>query len=166
MLKLRERLAWLIFEHQVFGNFFFSFFFYNRSIYSTGNFKSVEAKFLKFRGWKYFKGHLIVLIFQFDRSSHQFAIRGAIVWKIRMENHRKSYSSLFTFSFHYFITLLVYSVHKEDFFFILSFQEERRNFRGMVRKPSDVERYYSHSSVRRKKPPPFISSIIATGTVL
>lgn len=72
-----------------------------------------------------------------------------------MENHRKSYSSLFTFSFHYFITLLVYSVHKEDFFFILSFQEERRNFRGMVRKPSDVERYYSHSSVRRRKTSPF-----------
>lgn len=52
-------------------------------------------RFLKFRDWKCFKGHLIILIFQFDRHV-KFAIRGAIVWKIRMENHGKSYSSFFT----------------------------------------------------------------------
>lgn len=106
MLKLRERLAWLILrsysKHQVSGSFtFFLFFFlsfstpFSQPSYLLLEILNAERRFLKFRDWKCFKGHLIILIFQFDRHV-KFAIRGAIVWKIRMENHGKSYSSLFT----------------------------------------------------------------------
>lgn len=163
MLKLRERLAWLIFEHQVFGNFiFFSFFFYNRSICSTGNFKSVEGKFLKFRGWKYFKGHLIVLIFQFDRSSHQFAIRGAIVWKIRMENHRKSYSSLFTILSPFLFIAFI----KRTFSLSYPSKKNEETFEAWFESQAMWNGITAILLSEEEKPPPFISSIIATGTVL
>lgn len=146
---------------------FFLFFFFSFSTafsqpsYLLLEILNAERRFLKFRDWKCFKG--LILIFQFDRHV-KFAIRGAIVWKIRMENHGKSYSSFFTI-FSLFLSPFLFIVFIKRTF-SLSYPWRRTKKLSRLGSKGNVERYYSHSSVGEEKPPPFISSIIATGTLL
>lgn len=74
------------------------------------------------------------------------------------ENYRKS---LFSLSFYHPSCLVIVFIKKN---FSLFYPSRRtKKFRGFF--PSDVEQYYSYSSVREEKPSPFIiSSIIATAT--